>query len=190
MLKDLFYPMVFPKKFYNYNFADKSIKHVFYHVCGIYLLIVILSLIFGAFMNKNILTVSEHIMMLFGYIIVWISISLISPLPLSIFVRMHLPKDLKETFEKDRWLGMKWANKQYINITKVVGYSMAPLIIFTHLSLIFSEYFFYLSWLWILLGMIGISEVLKITKIEALISLFFSYILASFLFLEPLMQII
>jgi len=85
---------------------------------------------------------------------------------------------------------MKWANKQYINIFKVVGYSMAPITIFTHFSLIFSEYLFYLSWLWIVIGVIGISEVLKITKIEALISLLFSYFLASLLILELLTQII
>ena len=190
MLKYLFYPLIFPKKFFNINFSDKTIRHVLYYIIGMYLFVTVLSLIFGVLMKKNILSLSEHIMMLFGYIIVWISISMISPLPLSIFVRIHLPEDLKETFQKDRRLGMKWANKQYINIFKVVGYSMAPIIIFTHFSLIFSEYLFYLSWLWIVIGVIGISEVLKITKIEALISLLFSYFLASLLILELLTQII
>ena len=189
ILKDLFYPMIFPKKFYSCNFTDRSIKHVFYYIGSVYLFVVILSIILGAFMKKPLLSISEHAIILIKYIIIWISISIIAPLPISIFLRIHLPKDLKEAFERDKWLGMEWTNKQYLNIFKVIGYSMAPIIIFTYIGMVFSKHLFYLSWLWMVLGIIGISEVLKINKVEAFVSLFFAYFIASLLFFEPLIQL-
>lgn len=189
ILKDLFYLMVFPKTFYNNRFLYKTIKHVLYYIIGVYIFIVVLSSIFGFLMKKYMLTTSDYATMLFGYVIVWISISIISILPISISLRIHLSKSSKEAFKKDRWSGTRWANKQYIKVFKIVGYSMGPIIIFTHLSLIFSKYVFYLSWLWIVFGMIGINEVLKIPKIEGLIGLSISYVIASILFIQPLMQI-
>ncbi len=189
IIKYLFSPVIFPKKFYNYDFQDKKVKHVFYYICSVYLFVVILSIILGAFTKKELPSISEHAIILLKYIIIWISISIIAPLPISIFLRIHLPENLKETFERDKWLGMKWANKQYLNIFKVIGYSMSPIIIFTYIGMVFSKHLFYLSWLWMVLGIIGISEVLKINKVEAFVSLFFAYFIASLLFFEPLIQL-
>lgn len=172
--------MIYPHKFFQ-EIEDRKIKDVAIYIFIISLFVFLLTQPLLIFITKK-----YNFKFIPFIFIVWFSISLLSILPITILRWIHTPKEMKIYLKNNPAELQKVVSRERSAVFKVVGYSITPIILFSMLSYI-SKYFTYLSWYWIIIGTIGISKVLKISKIEAFISLIIAYSLAVILFFEPLM---
>jgi len=169
---------------------NKNLKSVVIYIVSISVCMFVLQYLLAILLNKTQLITLKHVLVLiFFNLFIWFSLSLVVMLPLGIFIRRRLTNEEKTYFKDNPDKRLKWVNEQWAKNFKVIGYSITPIFIFAPLSLVLSHYIFYLSWYWIIIGTIGISETFKVSKVEAFVSLAIAYILAIILFWQPFREV-
>jgi len=187
ILRDFRDVLLNPSRFFK-EVERKKFKDVVSYIIGMSTIVFFLTYFISFFITEQ-LSIMD-IVIIFGIIILWISLSLFSILPISIVTRLHLSDEMRTHFKEHPNEAFNWASERRPKFFKVIGYSITPIILFIIPSIIFSTFFYYLSWLWLVIGSIGVSEVFKISKIEAFLCLVISYFFVVVLVLEPIMQLI
>lgn len=187
ILRDFRDVLLNPSRFFK-EVERKKFKDVVSYIIGMSTIVFFLTYFISFFITEQ-LSIMD-IVIIFGIIILWISLSLFSILPISIITRLHLSDEMRAHFKEHPNEAFNWASERRPKFFKVIGYSITPIILFIIPGIIFSTFFYYLSWLWLVIGSIGVSEVFKISKIEAFLCLVISYFFVVVLVLEPIMQLI
>lgn len=167
ILKELLSSLFRPNYFYEVEFENKSVKEGLAYILLLYIVGLISSFFFW-FFELSVL----------GVLLVLLRLALVIGLTWTItqFFVINLMR-----FKSKGVLIIK--DTKYL-ILKVLSYGMSPVILFMPMSIFsidvdFANFLSNILWYWIVPCTIGISKICRISKFEAAISLFLSYIIAT-----------